>query len=95
MIAPGEVFDEVLSVIGAGIAIVLDLLSGAATMLPTNAVNISGNNLNVAIPAELLPSQGFAPRCVAYGSIRPIFITGQQQLLSRRCRPIMASRLWG
>lgn len=59
-IAPGVLFDEVLSVTGAGVATVRDLLSGAATVLPSSAVNISGSNLSVAIPAELLPSQGFA-----------------------------------
>jgi hypothetical protein len=59
-IAPGVLFDEVLSVTGAGVATVRDLLSGAATVLPSSAVNITGNNLNVAIPVELLPSQGFA-----------------------------------
>ena len=60
VIAPDVLFDEVLSVTGAGVATVRDLLSGASTVLPSSAVNIRGNNLNVAIPAELLPSQGFA-----------------------------------
>ena len=59
-IAPGVLFDEVLSVTGAGVATVRDLVSGAATVLPSTAVNITGNNLNVVIPVELLPSQGFA-----------------------------------
>lgn len=60
VIAPGVLFDEVLSVTGTGIATVRDLLSGSSTVLPSSAVNFSGNNLSVAIPAELLPSQGFA-----------------------------------
>jgi hypothetical protein len=60
VIAPGVLFDEVLSVTGAGVATVRDLLSGTATVLPSSAVNIIGNSLSVAIPAELLPSQGFS-----------------------------------
>lgn len=60
VVAPGVLFDEVLSVTGTGTATVRDLLSGASTVLPSSAVDISGNSLNVAIPAELLPSQGFA-----------------------------------
>lgn len=60
LIAPGVLFDQVLAVTGTGTATVRDLLSGAATVLPSSAVSISGNNLNVAIPVELLPSQGFA-----------------------------------
>lgn len=59
-IAPGVLFDEVLSVTGTGTATVRDLLSAAATVLPSSAVNIRENSLSVAIPAELLPSQGLA-----------------------------------
>ena len=61
VIAPGVLFDEVVTVTGIGVATVRDLLpGGTTTVLPSSAVNISRNNLNVAIPAELLPSQGFA-----------------------------------
>jgi hypothetical protein len=59
VIAPGVLFDEVLAVTGAGSATVRDLVSGAATTLPADAVTISGDILTVVFPLTLAPSQGF------------------------------------
>jgi hypothetical protein len=61
VIAPGVLFDEVLSVTGTGVSTVRDLISGTATTLPAGATTISGNFLTVNFPSSLAPSLGFAP----------------------------------
>jgi hypothetical protein len=60
VIAPGVLFDEVMTVTGTGAAAVRDLISGAATTLSAGATTISGNSLVVSFPVSLAPSLGFA-----------------------------------
>jgi PEP-CTERM motif len=60
-LAPGVLFDEVLSVTGTGVATVRDLISGNATTLAANATTISGNGLSVIFPVGLAPSLGLLP----------------------------------
>lgn len=57
-IAPGVLFDSVVVVMPNGSATVRDLVSGTATPLPAGSVVISGNNLRVTVPVDLLPSRG-------------------------------------
>jgi hypothetical protein len=59
-IAPGVTFDMVIAINSAG-ATVRDLTNGVATVLPASAVEIEGNELEVTVPAALLPSRGRAP----------------------------------
>jgi hypothetical protein len=59
-IAPGVTFDMVIAT-SNGIATVRDLTNGVATVLPASAVEVEGNELEITVPASLLPSRGRTP----------------------------------
>lgn len=69
-LATGVLFDSVVTVTpgSGGVAVaVRDLLpNGAATTLPASAATISGNTLQVDVPASLLPTAGFAPSAYTF-----------------------------
>lgn len=57
--ATGVLFDSVVIVNpGAGTVTIRDLVAGTGTTLPASAIKISGNQISVAIPANLLTPQG-------------------------------------
>lgn len=55
-LAPGVLFDSVVSINPAGTTTVRDLITGLATDLAPSAVTVSGSNLSVVVPAGLLPA---------------------------------------
>lgn len=57
-IAPNVTFDSVIIIDPKGTVTVRDLVTGAATVLPTGSVTVSGNTISVSVPANLLSSQG-------------------------------------
>ncbi|HQR89102.1 MAG TPA: hypothetical protein PLH31_07525, partial [Caulobacter sp.] len=57
-IAPNVTFDSVIIIDPKGTVTVRDLVTGAATVLPTDSVTVSGNTISVSVPANLLSSQG-------------------------------------
>jgi hypothetical protein len=59
-LAPGVLFDWVLSITPGGAITTRDLVSGTATTLAGSSVTFSGATMTAIIPATLLPSQGFS-----------------------------------
>ena len=59
-LAPGVLFDWVLSITPGGAISTRDLISGVSTTIDASSVTISGANITALIPATLLPSQGFS-----------------------------------
>ena len=59
-IAPGVLFDWVLSITPGGATTVRDLLTNVSTTIDPSAVTILGSTISALIPASLLPSTGFA-----------------------------------
>lgn len=59
-IAPGVVFDAVVSITPGGVTSVRDLVSGAAVTLPASATVITGNKISVTFDASVLPSLGLS-----------------------------------
>jgi uncharacterized protein YhjY with autotransporter beta-barrel domain len=57
-VAPGVLFDSVVSITPGGVTSVRDLVSGAAVNLPASATVINGNKISVTFNASLLPSLG-------------------------------------
>jgi hypothetical protein len=57
-IAPNVTFDSVIIIDPKGTVTVRDLVTGAATVLPTGSVSVSGNAISVSVPASLLSPQG-------------------------------------
>lgn len=57
-IAPNVAFDSVIIIDPKGTVTVRDLVTGAATVLPTGSVTVSGNAISVSVPANLLGAQG-------------------------------------
>lgn len=57
-VAPGVLFDSVVTVTPGGVSSVRDLVSGASVVLPASAVVVSGNKVSVTFSAALLPSLG-------------------------------------
>lgn len=57
-IAPNVTFDSVIIIDPKGTVTVRDLVTGAATVLPTGSVIVSGNAISVSVPAHLLGPQG-------------------------------------
>ncbi len=58
-LAPGVLFDWVLSITPNGAITTRDLISGVSTTIDASAVTFSGTTLTALIPATLLPSRGF------------------------------------
>jgi hypothetical protein len=59
-LAPGVLFDWVLSITPGGAITTRDLISGTTTTINSSAVTFSGATLTALIPANLLPSLGFS-----------------------------------
>ena len=59
-LAPGVLFDWVLSITPGGVISTRDLISGVSTTIDASAVTFSGATMTALIPANLLPSQGFS-----------------------------------
>lgn len=57
-IASNVAFDSVIIIDPKGTTTVRDLVTGAATVLPTGSAIVSGNTISVSVPASLLGSQG-------------------------------------
>ncbi len=57
-LATGVLFDAVISLTVGGDATVRDLLTGTATVLPPASVQRIGKQLEITVPASLLPSTG-------------------------------------
>jgi uncharacterized protein YhjY with autotransporter beta-barrel domain len=60
-IAPGVLFDSVVTFAPGGVAAVRDLVTGLGGNLPASAVTVSGNDISVTFPAAMLPSAGLTP----------------------------------
>lgn len=59
--ATNVLFDSVIIVNpGAGTVIVRDIVNNLTTVLPASAIRVSGNEISVDIPANLLSPEGFA-----------------------------------
>jgi hypothetical protein len=59
-LAPGVLFDWVLSITPGGAITTRDLISGVATTIDANSVTFDGATITAIIPANLLPSRGFS-----------------------------------
>jgi hypothetical protein len=57
-VAPGVLFDSVVTVTPGGTTTVRDLISGASTTLPASATVINGDSVSVTFNASLLPNLG-------------------------------------
>lgn len=60
-LAPGVVFDFVVTIKPSGTSSVRDLITNTATDLPAANITFSGASIQATVPAALLPSQGLAP----------------------------------
>ncbi|WP_169800978.1 autotransporter outer membrane beta-barrel domain-containing protein [Novosphingobium naphthalenivorans] len=59
--ATNVLFDSVIIVNpGAGTVVVRDIVNNITTVLPASAIKVSGNEISVEIPANLLSPEGFA-----------------------------------
>jgi len=59
-LAPGVLFDSVVIATPGGSTVVRDFLANTVTALAASATTISGNSIDILVPAALLPSTGFA-----------------------------------
>ena len=79
-IATGVSFDFVVIVRPGGTSSTRDLLTGTATDLPAAGVTISGNTIQVRVPASLVPSTGVAPSAYTVNLWPRNGLTGTNQI---------------